>query len=119
MPSLLRELRIEGAREGLIESIVGIANQFGIVTPYTSYLAEEPEAVFEAEDAMDAVADDMADEDSFGEVAVRTSESVSELAEGQVEHSTPSGRAPRRHAHLLPDRRDLDRGGLRPLRSGA
>ena len=60
---LLRELRIEGAREGLIESIVGIANQFGIVTPYTSYLAEEPEAAFEEEAAMDDMADGMADQD--------------------------------------------------------
>ena len=94
---LLRELRIEGAREGLIESIVGIANQFGIVTPYTSYLAEEPEAVFEPAAAMDAMADGMADDDSFGEVAVRASESVSELAEGRS-----STRLRRPHASSAP-----------------
>ena len=116
---LLRELRIEGAREGLIESIVGIANQFGIVTPYTSYLAEEPDAVFEAEEAMEAMADDMADEDSFGEAAVRTSESLAETRRGRGRALDALGRAPRRHAHLLPDRRDLDRGGLRPHRSRA
>ena len=33
---LLTELRVEGRREGLIEEIIAIANQFGIVTPYTS-----------------------------------------------------------------------------------
>ncbi len=87
---LLRELRIEGAREGLIESIVGIANQFGIVTPYTSYLAEEPDAVFEEEAAMDAMDDAMADAAPSGEAAVRASESVSAIGEGEVEHSTPS-----------------------------
>ena len=86
---LLRELRIEGAREGLIESIVGIANQFGIVTPYTSYLAEEPEAAFEEEEAMGAMEDAM-DADSSGEAAVRASESVAEIGAGEVEHSTPS-----------------------------
>jgi Ca-activated chloride channel family protein len=87
---LLRELRIEGAREGLIESIVGIANQFGIVTPYTSYLAEEPDAVFDAEAAMDGLSDGMDDAGASGEAAVRASESVSAIGEGEVEHSTPS-----------------------------
>jgi len=86
---LLRELRIEGAREGLIESIVGIANQFGIVTPYTSYLAEEPEAAFEEEEAAEAMEDAM-DDDSSGEAAVQASERVAEIGAGEVEHSTPS-----------------------------
>ena len=40
---LLTELRIEGVRESLVEEIVEVANQFGIVTPYTAYLAEEPD----------------------------------------------------------------------------
>ena len=86
---LLRELRIEGAREGLIETVIGIANQFGIVTPYTSYLAEEPDVVFEAEEAMDAMDDAMADGD-VGEAAVRAAEAVSEIGAGEVEHATPS-----------------------------
>ncbi|MYE32715.1 MAG: VWA domain-containing protein [Chloroflexi bacterium] len=86
---LLRELRIEGAREGLIETVIGIANQFGIVTPYTSYLAAEPHVAFEEEEAMDAMDDAMAD-DSVGESAVRAAEAVSEIGAGEVEHSTPS-----------------------------
>lgn len=86
---LLRELRIEGAREGLIETVIGIANQFGIVTPYTSYLAEEPDVVFEEEAAMDAMDDAMADDD-VGEAAVRAAEAVSEIGAGEVEHATPS-----------------------------
>ena len=44
---LLTELRIEGSRESLIEEIVDIATRFGIVTPYTAYLAEEPELAFD------------------------------------------------------------------------
>ena len=86
---LLRELRIEGAREGLIETVIGIANQFGIVTPYTSYLAEEPDVVFEEEEAMEAMDDAMADDDT-GEAAVRAAEAVSEIGAGEVEHATPS-----------------------------
>ena len=86
---LLRELRIEGAREGLIETVIGIANQFGIVTPYTAYLASEPHVAFEEEEAMEAMDDAMAD-DSVGETAVRAAEAVSEIGAGEVEHSTPS-----------------------------
>lgn len=86
---LLRELRIEGAREGLRETVIGIAEQFGIVTPYTSYLAAEPHVAFEEEEAMDAMDDAMAD-DSVGESAVRAAEAVSEIGAGEVEHSTPS-----------------------------
>ena len=40
---LLTELRIEGVRDSLVQEIVEVANQFGIVTPYTAYLAEEPD----------------------------------------------------------------------------
>ena len=33
---LLTELRLEGVRDSLVEEIVEVANQFGIVTPYTA-----------------------------------------------------------------------------------
>ena len=86
---LLTELRVEGRREGLIEEIIAIANRFGIVTPYTSYLAEEPEAVFNEPAAMaDAMADDAA-APSTGRAAVDAAEAMAELEEGETEHSTP------------------------------
>ncbi len=44
---LLTELRIEGVRDSLVEEIVEVASRFGIVTPYTAYLAEEPEMAFD------------------------------------------------------------------------
>ncbi|MGD8485524.1 MAG: VWA domain-containing protein, partial [Chloroflexota bacterium] len=54
---LITELRIEGVRESLVEEVVEIANQFGIVTPYTAYLAEEPDMdFFRAGDALPAAA---------------------------------------------------------------
>ena len=86
---LLTELRIEGQREGLIEEIIAIANQFGIVTPYTSYLAEEPDFVFNEPAAMDAMADDAAAAPSSGRAAVDAAEAVAELEEGATEHITP------------------------------
>ncbi len=86
---LLTELRIEGDREGLTEEIIAIANRFGIVTPYTAYLAEEPDAVFDDDAVM---ADGMADAaaaPSSGRAAVEAAEKVAELDEGAVEHTTP------------------------------
>ena len=85
---LLTELRIEGQREGLIEEIIAIANRFGIVTPYTSYLAEEPDFVFNEPAAMDAVADATA-APSSGRAAVDAAEAVAELESGETEHTTP------------------------------
>ena len=90
---LLTELRVEGRREGLIEEIIEIANRFGIVTPYTSYLAEEPEAVFDdfgdADGMADAIADDAAAAPPSGRAAVDAAEAVAELEEGETEHTTP------------------------------
>ncbi len=86
---LLRELRVEGAREGLIEEIIAIANRFGIVTPYTAYLAEEPGAVFDDRVAADAMAAAAAAPRS-GRAAVEGAEALAKLEEGAVEHSTPA-----------------------------
>ncbi|MFV2064004.1 MAG: VWA domain-containing protein [Chloroflexota bacterium] len=83
---LLTELRIEGARDSLIEAIVDIANQFGIVTPYTSYLAEEPELAFRDDDLLlerfRLEADSAAP--TSGQNAVQKASSVEELREGNL-----------------------------------
>ncbi|MBI9048611.1 MAG: VWA domain-containing protein [Anaerolineaceae bacterium] len=39
---LLREIRLNGMNEELIEQVIQISVRYGIVTPYTSYLVEEP-----------------------------------------------------------------------------
>ncbi|MDA1061490.1 MAG: VWA domain-containing protein, partial [Chloroflexi bacterium] len=54
---LLTELRIVGRRDSLVEEIVEIATRFGIVTPFTAYLAEEPELAFRPGEAARAVDD--------------------------------------------------------------
>jgi Ca-activated chloride channel family protein len=91
---LLTELRIEGVRQSLVEEVVEIANQFGIVTPYTAYLAEEPEmGRFFAADgddlmvsqAMDA-AEEVAAAPASGQAAVERAKAESELrANGSLE----------------------------------
>ena len=85
---LLTELRVEGEREGLIAEIIAIANRFGIVTPYTAYLAEEPDFVFNEPAAAEAMSDAAA-APSSGRRAVEDAEAMAELEEGEVEHTTP------------------------------
>jgi Ca-activated chloride channel family protein len=98
---LLTELRIEGVRESLVEELVEVANQFGIVTPYTAYLAEEPEMALQRprplpggpvgghggafEMAMDE-AEALASSPTSGQEAVRAASAVEELrdADGAV-----------------------------------
>jgi Ca-activated chloride channel family protein len=84
---LLTELRIEGARDSLIEEIVEIANQFGIVTPYTAYLAEEPEMAFRDDMAFDAVAEQSAEfaaAPAAGKAAVDRAVALEELRGGDA-----------------------------------
>lgn len=81
---LLTELRIEGARDSLIEEIVEVATQFGIVTPYTSYLAEEPEMAFRQEFAADELAAEADAAPAAGQSAVRKASAVEDLREGNL-----------------------------------
>jgi Ca-activated chloride channel homolog len=84
---LLTELRIEGTRDSLIEEIVDIANQFGIVTPYTAYLAEEPELALRDDDAIVAVEErsaEFAAAPAAGQEAVATADELGRLREGKT-----------------------------------
>jgi Ca-activated chloride channel family protein len=42
---LLSQVRLHGATDELVDEIVALSTRFGIVTPYTSFLVEEPELV--------------------------------------------------------------------------
>ncbi len=85
---LLTELRIEGQRDSLIEEIVAVATQFGIVTPYTAYLAQEPEMALRddgaALDAFTAFSEQAAAAPAAGEAAVERAKAVSDLYSGNV-----------------------------------
>ena len=105
---LLTELRIEGTRDSLIEEIVEIANQFGIVTPYTAYLAEEPDMDFFADDAIAAGAvaegaEALAAAPASGEKAVRRATELNDLREGKADLGTASSQALGSHTFYLVD----------------
>lgn len=38
---LLREIRLHGENEELVQSVINLSTRYGIITPYTSYLIEE------------------------------------------------------------------------------
>lgn len=82
---LLTELRIEGSCESLVEEIVEIATRFGIVTPFTAYLAEEPELVFRPQEAARAVGDAVAAAPASGQSAVAGAADLESLREGKFE----------------------------------
>ena len=106
---LLTELRVEGQREGLIEGIIAIANRFGIVTPYTAYLADTPDEVFAAIDALRVQAFSVAAAPSSGQAAIAAAEAVADLDAGVTEHSTPdAARLVGTRTYYLTSHLDLD-----------
>ena len=98
---LLTELRIEGPRDSLVEEIVEVATQFGIVTPYTSYLAEEPELAFREDMAADVIALAADAAPVSGQGAVAKSEAVEELAQGRFRLGGESSRVLGAHSYYL------------------
>ena len=79
---LITELRTEGDRAGLIDEIVAIATRFGIVTPYTAYLAEEPQLMHTPRAAADAVMQAAEAAPSSAAAAVGSASAVERLREG-------------------------------------
>jgi Ca-activated chloride channel family protein len=104
---LLTELRIEGARDSLIEEIVDIATQFGIVTPYTAYLAEEPEMALRDDEAMDFFSEQsaaLAEAPAAGQEAVERAKAVDDLRAGNAISAASGNEAVQRlgsHAYYL------------------
>lgn len=79
---LLTTLRIEGQQPQLVQQIVKIATRFGIVTPYTSYLAQEPKLALRPQDAANRVAQSAAAAPSTGASAVAGATDLGKLREG-------------------------------------
>ena len=84
---LLTEIRVEGPRDSLIGEIVALATRFGIVTPYTSYLAEEPELALSADDAANTFAERAAAAPSSGAEAVDGAADLEALRDGSFQNS--------------------------------
>ena len=124
---LLTELRIEGVRDSLVEEIVEVANQFGIVTPYTAYLAEEPDMRRFAADGDDLMFEQALDEaealaaaPSSGQAAVERAKSAGELRDNaQVQrYSAPATQVVGSHTFYFVDdtwtRDDFEEGTETP-----
>jgi Ca-activated chloride channel family protein len=82
---VLTELRVEGSRESLIEEIVEITTRGGIVTPFTAYLAEEPELAFRPQEAARAVGDADAAAPASGQSAVEGAADLEALRDGRFD----------------------------------
>jgi len=100
---LLTELRIEGTRDSLVEEIVDIATRFGIVTPFTSYLAEEPDLAFSPDAARQWVGDNVQAAPVSGESAVRSASDLEDLREGRLDLGGSSARVVGAHTWYLVD----------------
>jgi Ca-activated chloride channel homolog len=92
---LLTELRLEGPRDSLIEEIVDVATRFGIVTPYTAYLAEEPEMALADRGArLDAVAtfaNEAAAAPAAGQAAVERAKAIGDLYSDELGGASTTG----------------------------
>lgn len=100
---LLMELRIEGRRDSLVEEIVGIATQFGIVTPFTSYLAEEPGLAFHPDAARQWVDQAVQAAPTSGESAVQGASDLEDLRAGQLDLGGLAARVVGAHTYYLVD----------------
>ncbi len=99
---LLTEALIEGSRDSLIDEIVAIATQFGIVTPYTAFLAEDPNLVFSPLGA-DAVAEETASAPTTGAGAVGGASDLEALRDGSLELGAQGVRVVGSHTFYLLD----------------
>ncbi|MBN1150218.1 VWA domain-containing protein [candidate division WOR-3 bacterium] len=96
--TLLREIRLNGENPELVSDIKAIALEFGIVTPYTSYLVTETEEMLAGGDFDDirtmsseelmrdgSLAPAMGEKSASGGFAVDVSSTIDRMAEGRVQ----------------------------------
>ncbi|MFN8622235.1 MAG: VWA domain-containing protein [Chloroflexota bacterium] len=100
---LLTEVRTEGTRDDLIAEIVDLASRFGIVTPYTSYLAQEPDQAFAPEAARQSVNDAVQAAPVSGEGAVAGASDLETLRDGRMTLGTTGSRVVGDHTYYLVD----------------
>jgi Ca-activated chloride channel family protein len=86
--ALLNEVRLQGPEKELVDQIVNLSIRYGIVTPYTSYLVTEPEAL--SEEAREGIANDAFEKMlstpsmTFGEAAVERAAAESGFSDAEV-----------------------------------
>ncbi len=80
---LLSEIRLYGEEKELVDEIVALGKQYGIVTPYTSYLVREEER-----SRIDLAVTPLEAKRATGAMAVRMAKGIKEMEEG-IEDITP------------------------------
>jgi Ca-activated chloride channel family protein len=87
---LLNQIRLHGESREAVESIVNLSIRYGIITPYTSFLVEEPEQALRESGRQDIAQDAYSAMESAptapasGAVAVRDSVAQSDLEKAQA-----------------------------------
>jgi len=94
---LLNQIRLEGADQELVEQIVKLSIRYGIVTPYTSFLVTEPQAL--GLDAQNDIAEEAYKQlastptQVSGQAAVERAAAESALGGADVPVAPPAGSA--------------------------
>ncbi len=96
---LLDEIRLHGEHAELKDEVVALAKEFGLVTPYTSYLVREdepvagvpvrPGGILRHRDAAGSAAPAAAMTETSGEAAVNLSRSIRSMQEADVAAPAP------------------------------
>ena len=100
---LLDQIRLYGEDDELVDAIIELSRRFGIITPYTSFLVEEPGQT--AEEMADAVRSAAAAPAS-GASAVQASSALKTLAESETTQAGVAG------VRIVEDRVYFDREGV-------
>ena len=93
--ALLAQIKLNGADKETVDQVVHLSIRYGIITPYTSYLVNEPDAV--GQDAQQQIANDALNQlqnapaaPSFGAGAVQKSIDQGQMAGAQAPLSPPA-----------------------------
>ena len=85
---LLRQIRLHGENDELVQSVVNLSIRYGIITPYTSYLIEEDD-IFTQAGRDTIIADEMRLGDEPGEIPLQL-----EVEEAAVQAEMAEAEAP-------------------------
>ena len=93
---LLDQIRLHGESRELVDEIVALSVRYGIVTPYTSYLVEEPTEVLTEEGRRQAAEEMLsqlpaATAEAVGAPAVEKAAEVGGMREAEVPMEVPTG----------------------------
>jgi Ca-activated chloride channel family protein len=88
---LVNQIRLYGENPELIDAIIDLSLEYGIVTPYTSYLITEDDIQSEEARmrAVEQAGASIAAEDSVGSAAVDRAQSVQQLADAELAAPAP------------------------------